>query len=223
MCWFFSVLLQAQEIILVWLSLKPFSFLSPQVKNSSIGTGTASVGFLLIRRQVRYNDCLPSGTDHPNHAENCSPGVQWTVHAFATEKLLQQWNNWTFRLVPPCATQNDSAPESSALYPRSQEYQHCSSFGAPGTCRLVHVMCMWYIICCQVFFAACSVASLLSTVAVIISASSSSSKGPDTKIGSQNRNPNPDLKIKISIKTVEFTQRACILAGLGSVQVLKRS
>ena len=119
--------------------------------------------------------------------------------------------------VPP------KAPESSALYPRSQEYQHCSSFGAPGTCRLVHVMCMWYIICCQVFFAACSVASLLSTVAVIISASSSSSKGPDTKIGSQNRNPNPDLKIKISIKTVEFTQRACILAGLGSVQVLKRS
>ena len=113
----------------------------------------------------------------------------------------------TFRLVPPCATQNDSAPESSALYPRSQEYQHCSSFGAPGACRLVHVMCMSYILCCQVFFAACSVASLLSTVAVVISASSSSSKGPDTKIGSQNRNPNPVVKIKTSIKTVEFTQQ----------------
>lgn len=57
---------------------------SGQVKNSIIGTGTASVGFLLIRQQVRYNDCLPSGTDHPNHAENCSPGVQCAVHAFAT-------------------------------------------------------------------------------------------------------------------------------------------
>lgn len=78
----------------------------------------------------------------------------------------------------------------------------CTGSMSTGAC---HVHVIYFML--SSFFAACSVASLLSTVAVVISASSSSSKGPDTKIGSQNRNPNPVVKIKTSIKTVEFTQQ----------------